>query len=145
MTLSRRSFIQHACAASCACGASMAPGKSAAATSTPRRRLLARNEVQLDESPLRRQFDDQQRLYLSIDDDALLKPFRQRAGQAAPGADMGGWYDDSKDFLIDPNDWSTANWHGFIPGHSFGQYVSGLARGYAMTRDEAARRKVGRK
>ena len=50
----------------------------------------------------------------------------------------------TSDFLIDPNDWSKANWHGFIPGHSFGQYVSGLARGYASTRDTATKEKVAR-
>jgi hypothetical protein len=55
---------------------------------------------------------------------------------------MGGWYDQSSDFHIDPNDWNSANWHGFIPGHSFGQYVSGLARGYAATGNPEARRKV---
>lgn len=55
---------------------------------------------------------------------------------------MGGWYDDSRDFHIDPNDWSTANWHGYIPGHSFGQYVSGLARSYAITKDINTAKKV---
>jgi DUF1680 family protein len=44
---------------------------------------------------------------------------------------------------VDPSDWSTANWHGFIPGHSFGQYVSGLSRGYAASPDAAVRRKIG--
>jgi uncharacterized protein len=37
---------------------------------------------------------------------------------------------------------STANWHGYIPGHSFGQYVSGLARSYAITGDEKVKQKV---
>jgi DUF1680 family protein len=90
------------------------------------------------------QFEQQQRLFLGIDDDALLKPFRLRAGQEAPGMDMGGWYDQSADFHIDPNDWSAANWHGFIPGHSFGQYMSGLARGYAITGDDQTKQKVAR-
>jgi DUF1680 family protein len=100
--------------------------------------------VQLGQGPMLAQFEQQQRLFLSIDDDALLKPFRLRAGQEAPGADMGGWYDQSADFHIDPNDWSAANWHGFIPGHSFGQYLSGLARGYAITGDQGTRQKVTR-
>ncbi|HEU4780780.1 MAG TPA: beta-L-arabinofuranosidase domain-containing protein, partial [Steroidobacteraceae bacterium] len=98
--------------------------------------------VKLHPSRLLEQFDQQQQLFMRLDESALLKPFRQRAGQPAPGADMGGWYDDSRDFHIDPKDWSTANWHGFIPGHSFGQYVSGLSRGYASSRDERIRRRV---
>ena len=99
-------------------------------------------EVQLSEGPLLAQHRHQQRLFLGLEDDALLKPFRHRAGLAAPGPDMGGWYDDSADFHIDPKDWGSANWHGFIPGHSFGQYVSGLARGFAASGDEGTRRKV---
>ncbi|HET7809891.1 MAG TPA: beta-L-arabinofuranosidase domain-containing protein [Steroidobacteraceae bacterium] len=144
-SISRRSFVQHACAASCACGASLSAAAVAPATAplnVPELGLLPRDAVQLTGGPMLRQFTDQQRLYLSLDDDALLKPFRQRAGQPAPGADMGGWYDDAKDFFVDPQDWSTANWHGFIPGHSFGQYLSALSRGYAITRDAATRRKV---
>jgi len=144
-SISRRSFVQHVCATTCACGASVglgaaSPAEAPAATSALR--TLPRDAVQLTGGPMLEQFQDQQRLYLGLDDDALLKPFRQRAGLPAPGADMGGWYDDAKDFFVDPKDWSTANWHGFIPGHSFGQYLSALARGYAITRDAATRRKV---
>jgi DUF1680 family protein len=40
--------------------------------------------------------------------------------------------------------WSTANWHGYIPGHSFGQWVSGLARIYAATGDAATKARVQR-
>ena len=137
---SRRSFLKHACVAACACGSSfsLATDRRTTGVLMP----LPRSDVQLGAGPMLQQFNAQQSLYMSIDDDVLLKPFRQRAGLPAPGADMGGWYDDSRDFNIDPADWSKANWHGFIPGHSFGQYVSALARGYAMTQDEAARRKV---
>jgi len=45
-----------------------------------------------------------------------------RAGLPAPGEDMGGWYNFSSDF--DP----PKNMTGYIPGHTFGQYLSGLAR-----------------
>lgn len=105
---------------------------------------LPYSAVQWGDGPMREQFEQQQKLFMGLDDDRLLKPFRVRAGLDAPGADMGGWYDQSSDFFIDPNDWSKANWHGFIPGHSFGQYVSGLARGYAITRDAATKEKVSR-
>jgi hypothetical protein len=75
---------------------------------------------------------------MALDEDGLLKPFRQRQGLAAPGPDMGGWYDNSSDF--DAKD----NFHGFIPGHTFGQYVSGLARAYAVTGSKPTQEKVHR-
>jgi len=56
----------------------------------------------------------------------LLKVYRQRAGIPAPGDDMGGWYDAD----------------GFVPGHTIGQYISGLSRIYATTRHAATRAKV---
>jgi len=65
-------------------------------------------------------------------------PFRQREGMPAPGPDMGGWYDNSDDFS--PPD----NFHAFIPGHSFGQYLSGLARAYAVTGSKPTQEKVHR-
>jgi len=56
----------------------------------------------------------------------MLKIYRQRVGLPAPGADMGGWYDD------------------FCPGASFGQYVSALARFAGATNSDATRAKVKR-
>ncbi len=95
-------------------------------------------EVQLLDGPMREQFDHQHDLFLHLNEDALLKPFRQRQGMAAPGPDMGGWYDNSDDFD------AKENFHGFIPGHSFGQYLSGLARAYAVTGSKATQEKVHR-
>jgi DUF1680 family protein len=51
---------------------------------------------------------------------------------------MGGWYDDGDDF--DPK----TNFHAFIAGHTFGQYVSGLARAYAVTGSKPTQAKVHR-
>jgi hypothetical protein len=51
---------------------------------------------------------------------------------------MGGWYSPSSEF--DP----PKNMTGYIPGHSFGQYLSGLARAYAVTGDKATQEKVQR-
>jgi len=93
-------------------------------------------DVQLLEGRMREQFEQNHALFLALSDDALLKPFRQRAGLPAPGEDMGGWYSWSKDF--DP----PRNMTGYIPGHSFGQYLSGLARAYAATGDVATRQKI---
>ncbi len=65
---------------------------------------------------------------MALSDDRLLKPFRVRAGVAAPGEDMGGWYDA----------------YAFAPGHSLGQWISALSRYYAITGDDSVHAKVGR-
>lgn len=141
--ISRRQFLHNSCAIAGTCAAS-SPAALALSTMAPASdlALFKYAQVKLHSSKLLEQFNYQQQLFMGISDDKLLKPFRSRAGQPAPGEDMGGWYDDSRDFHIDPNDWSTANWHGYIPGHSFGQYVSGLARNYAITKDPAIAQKV---
>jgi len=74
----------------------------------------------------------------ALDEDRLLKPFRQRAGLPAPGDDMGGWYSWAPLDKLDAVD------NGFAPGHSFGQYLSGLARDYAATGLKSTQEKVHR-
>jgi len=96
------------------------------------------SDVQLHDGPMKRQFDENHARFLNLDDDRLLKVFRQVAGLPAPGEDMGGWYD-LTGFSLERNDF-----HGFIAGHTFGQYVSGLARAYAVTGSEQTRAKVNR-
>ena len=96
------------------------------------------SNVQLLDGPLRQQFDQNHSLFRNLSEDGLLKPFRQRSGFAAPGPDLGGWYDNSDDFN------AKDNFHGFVPGHSFGQYLSGLARAYAVTGSKPTQEKVQR-
>jgi hypothetical protein len=36
------------------------------------------------------------------------------------------------------------SFHGFVPGHSFGQYLSGLARAYSVTGSKPTQGKVRR-
>jgi len=105
---------------------------------TPVLAIFPYSDVQLLDGPMKRQFDENHARFVHLDDDSLLKVFRQMAGQPAPGADMGGWYDIGG-FSLEHNDF-----HGFIPGHSFGQYVSGLARAYAVTGSEETRAKINR-
>lgn len=95
-------------------------------------------DVALTGGPMLAQFRAQHATLLAMDEAALLKPFRQAAGLPAPGGDLGGWYNASPGF--DP----PADMHGFIPGHSFGQYLSGLARAYAVTGDRETGAKVRR-
>jgi DUF1680 family protein len=96
-------------------------------------------DVELLEGPLRRQFDANHAAYSALNEDSLLKPFRQRASLPAPGPEMGGWYSWAPLADIDkPGD------NGFAPGHSFGQYLSGLSRDYAATGNKATQAKVHR-
>ncbi len=95
-------------------------------------------EVQLLDGPMQQQFRQNHELFLNLNEDSLLKPFRQLAGQPAPGEDMGGWYSPSADFN------PPSNLTGYIPGHSFGQYLSGLSRAYAVTGHHPTREKVQR-
>ena len=59
---------------------------------TPPLSQFGYGDVELLEGPIREQFDRNHAFYLALDEDSLLKPFRQRAGLPAPGEDMGGWY-----------------------------------------------------
>jgi DUF1680 family protein len=95
-------------------------------------------DVQLLEGPMLDQFQHNHSLFLNLNEDSMLKPFRQLAGLPAPGEDMGGWYTISSEF--DP----PKNMTGYIPGHSFGQYMSGLARAYAVTGDKPTQEKISR-
>jgi hypothetical protein len=95
-------------------------------------------DVALLDGPVRAQFDANHAFYLALDEDSLLKPYRQRAGLPAPGEDMGGWYSWAPLSDINKPD------NGFCPGHTFGQYLSGLSRDYAATGDRATQEKVQR-
>jgi uncharacterized protein len=84
------------------------------------------------------QFQQNHALFLNLNEDSILKPFRQLAGWPAPGEDLGGWYSPSS--LFDP----PKNMTGYVPGHTFGQWISGLSRAYAVTGDKATQAKVHR-
>jgi DUF1680 family protein len=105
---------------------------------TPPLSIFGYSKVQLLDGPFRTQFDQNHKLFLNLDEDGLLKPFRKRQGMPAPGSDLGGWYDDADDFN------EKDNFHAFIAGHSFGQYLSGLARTYAVTASKPTQEKVQR-
>jgi DUF1680 family protein len=93
-------------------------------------------DVTLDSAPHEQQLQQTHAVLMGLSDDALLKPFRLMIGQPAPGEDLGGWY------RYDPNyDWHTFD-AGFAPSATFGQWVSALARVYAITGSQSAREKV---
>jgi DUF1680 family protein len=121
--------------------AALAGPRAAWAAPAPSARALTPagyGDVTLLDGPMLAQFRAQHATLLAMDEAALLKPFREAAGLPAPGENLGGWYNASAAF--DP----PADMHGFIPGHSFGQYVSGLARAYAVTGDRETAAKVRR-
>jgi len=97
-----------------------------AAPARPKLTEFAYAGVSLSGGPMAAQLERLRRHYLALDNDRLLKVYRQRAGLPAPGDDMGGWYDAD----------------GFVPGHLIGQFISGLSRVAANTKDAAAAAKA---
>ncbi len=85
-------------------------------------------QVRLGDGPLARQAQENHRFVLALDENAMLYPFRKRAGQSAPGSDLGGWYGADA----------------FAPGATFGQWLAALARYCAISGDVATREKVDR-
>jgi uncharacterized protein len=83
-----------------------------------------------------RQLTGSHAVLMGLNDDELLKPFRLMAGKDAPGRDIGGWY------RYDPNYQAAKDDAGFAPAHCFGQWVSALARGYAIAGSPETREKV---
>lgn len=134
--LSRRSLLKSATATAVAAALSRRTFAGGLESSPVPLRQLDYSAVTLLPGPLQEQFAYHHQLLLGLSNDKLLKPLRQGAGQAAPGEDMGGWYSESA--LFDPH----GAFEGFVPGHSFGQFVSALARSAAITNDAATREKV---
>lgn len=97
-------------------------------------------QVQLEEGSLaKKQFDQTMSVILGLDENSMLRPLRMRAGLPAPGADLGGWYDawDGTDIFHEIE-------RGFAPGHSFGQWLSALARAFAITGSVPMKEKMQR-
>ncbi len=134
MKFDRRTFL----AGSAAVTGMAIAGSGRAAVARPPLDQLDYGDVALSDGLARAQFSDTLETLLAMDDDKLLRPFRQAAGMPVSQAGLGGWYDASPDFV------PGRNMHGFIPGHSFGQYVSALSRGFAVTGDVRAQAKVRR-
>jgi len=142
--ISRRRFLKSAALAS---AASAIPGLRTSAlaidSSSPSNPKQSANleefsygDVTLNSALHEQQLRETHAVLMDLSEDALLKPFRQMIGQPAPGEDLGGWY------RYEPNyDWHTFD-AGFAPTATFGQWVSALARTYAITGSQPAREKV---
>jgi len=139
--LTRRTFLKGTAAAAAAgVGAPNALAQTAVNNHEAPTKLspFPYSAIELLEGQMKEQFDANHEFFLALDEDSLLQPFRQKAGLPAPGEPMGGWYSWSDEF--DPPN----NMTGYIPGHTFGQYVSALARAYAITGNKATQAKVHR-
>lgn len=145
MKSSRRTFLKSSLksGSALAIGAIAAPrifsAPGVALAAPPPLQQFGYGEVELLEGPLHEQFETNHLFYAALNEDSLLKPFRQRAGLPTPGDDMGGWYSWAPLADLDklPD-------NGFAPCHSFGQYLSALARDYACTGLPSTRDKVHR-
>jgi len=93
-------------------------------------------DVVLTSDPHEKQLEQTHSVLMGLSDDSLLKPFRQMSGQPAPGDDLGGWYHYNPDYKWGKDE------DGFAPSCTFGQWVSALARMYAIRRDQPTRDKV---
>ena len=135
--VSRRRFLL---SASLAAAAVKAPSlwipRAAEANSTPPLATLGYGDVTLASDRHEKQLAEMHSLLMELSEDSLLKPFRQMAGQPAPGEDLGGWYH------YDPGERLADDWVGFVPGATFGQWVSALARMYAISGSQQTREKV---
>ncbi|GAA0585679.1 beta-L-arabinofuranosidase domain-containing protein [Rhizomicrobium electricum] len=119
----RRSVLKGATVATVLGGAAAKPTRHAGREVMQE---FAYSDVTLTGGPLGEQYNWMKAHFLALDNDQLLKVYRQHAGLEAPGKDMGGWYDAD----------------GFVPGLTLGQYISGLARFGSTTGDAAFHAKV---
>ena len=89
-------LTRHAFAGLSAVAGALAAGYSPLLPATARRasgRVLtefAYGDVSIDSAPHHAQLQNTQDELMSLSEDSLLKPFRQIAGQPAPGEDLGG-------------------------------------------------------
>jgi hypothetical protein len=120
--ITRRDFLADAAAVALATGARASAYPAASGPLAE----FDYDAVELTGGPLKQQYDRIHAAYLALDNDRLLQVYRERAGLPAPGEPMGGWY--GRD--------------GFVPGHSLGQYISGLARIGRTTGDADCKTKV---
>ena len=134
--VSRRQFLQSVSIA--AAGLAMPQGRFASTSALGSPLPLAQfdyGDVTLSSDPHEQQLEETHRVLMGLSDDSLLKPLRQMSGLPAPGEDIGGWYHYGADYRYGDPD-------GFAPTCTFGQWVSALARMYAIKQDPATRDKV---
>jgi DUF1680 family protein len=136
--VSRRKFIQSAALVTTAVASPSLwlPRALAEAPGVEPLQQFGYGDVSLTSELHERQLHEMHAILMGLSDDSLLRPLRLMSGQPAPGEELGGWY------LYNPD----YDWHkddaGFAPACTFGQWVSALARMYAITGSQPTRDKV---
>ncbi len=130
---SRRGFLQ----GTFAVGASGFLQKSGVTSLSPGKSEPALAEFSYEQVDVREPLAVAQRMnvtdvLLGLDEDSLLKPFREMAGLPGPGTSLGGWYAWKEDYNFHHDD------VGLAPAATFGQWVSALARLYACSKFDGA-------
>ena len=136
--ISRRTFVQSAslAAAGAVTWRLKFPAALASAAAQQPLREFGYGDVTLTSELHEKQLRETHQVLMELSEDSLLKPLRQMSGQPAPGADLGGWYHYDRNY--DPN----TVVDGFSPACTYGQWVSALARMYAISGSAATREKV---
>jgi uncharacterized protein len=138
--ISRRRFLQASSRAVGALAGSRFLSRAAWAAGTSEEAPLAEfdyGDVLITSDPHESQLMSTHAVLMDLSEDSLLKPFRQMSGMPAPGEDLGGWYNYDPDY-----DYRKNFDEGFAPGCPLGQWISALARAYAINGEEATRQKV---
>ena len=138
MKRTRRQFIQSA-TATLAGAAILTRRMHSSLTGAPNTAPLEEfgyDQIQLNSELHEKQLQNAISVLMNLNEDSLLKPMRQMGGQPAPGEELGGWYN-----YVPNYDWHTFD-VGFAPGATFGQWISALARAYAITGSAEIRNKV---
>ena len=136
-SVSRRSFIESVVLS--LAGAAFPRRLRASATAPSNMPVLeefAYGDVDLVSRLHEEQLDHHLELLMSLNEDSLMKPFRQMIGKPAPGEDLGGWYG------YNPTDDGIDG--AYAPSCTYGQWVSALARMYAIRQKPEIRQKVVR-
>ena len=139
-SLSRRGFLERGSLAAAALAAGSLGARRSWSEAMSRPSLLSEfgyGDVSISSDLHESQLMNTHSVLMGLSDDSLLKPLRQMSGLEAPGEDLGGWYHYNPDYVN-----SRDGDNGFAPACTFGQWVSALARVYAITGDQATREKV---
>ena len=134
LRISRRRFLEGS-AAVVASGALRGKAAGLASESKPLEEV-GYGRVTITSAPHLAQMENVRSVLMGLDEDSLLRPFRAMSGQDAPGVTLGGWYE-----YVPSYDNKTGG-PGFAPSATFGQWVSALARMYAISGDQALRERV---
>jgi DUF1680 family protein len=140
MTTSRRQFLQSSSLAAAAVTTSGLWNRAAWGANTVPSGMLSEfgyGDVLMASDLHESQLMTTHAVLMALSEDSLLKPLRQMSGMPAPGENLGGWYDYDPDY-----DYRNHFDRAFAPACTFGQWVSALARAYAITGDEETRQKV---